>query len=211
MHVERGMARSRRIRAAGVCHHVIQRGNNRTDIFRTDGDYRVFLAMLREASSRYEFDIHGYVLMRNHVHVLGTPQTPSAVERTMQVIGSRYAGYFNRRHARTGSLFEGRYKSSFVDDERYWITCLRYIELNPVRAGLVSTPADYRWSSHRANALGLNDELLSPHERYVNLGATDRARQQLWKTLCAESLSNEDLERMRFDLFEKRLLAPAVR
>ena len=201
------MPRPRRIRVVGVSQHVIQRGNNRADIFRTDCDYRVFLEMLREASERYKLDIHGYVLMKNHVHALSTPQTSTALERTMQVVGSRYTGYFNRRNGRTGTLFEGRYKPYVIHDERYWITCLRYIELNPVRAGLVSDAGEYRWSSYRANALGMNDDLITPHACYLNLGIDERARQQTWRTMCTDALSTEELDRLRFELFEKRILA----
>ena len=207
VHVDWGMARPRRLRVVGASHHVIQRGNNRGDIFRSECDCQVFVRMLSEASKRYRMDIHGYVLMKNHVHLLGTPHTSTAIERTMQVAGSRYAGYFNRNNRRTGALFEGRYRSTVIDNERYWINCLRYVELNPVRAGIVSTADQYRWSSYRANGLGLNDELVSPHELYVNLGPNDPSRQQMWRTMCADSLSTEELDRIRFDLYEKSTLA----
>jgi putative transposase len=162
--------------------------------------------MLREASEQHRAAIHGYVLMKTHFHLLATPETPTAVEKTMHVLGLRYVRYFNRRYARTGTLFEDRYKSPIVDDERYWITCLRYIELNPVRAGIVASPADYRWSSYRAHAFGTTDPLITQHQRYRDLGATPSARQNVWQNLCAADLSAEELNRIRFAAFEERVL-----
>ena len=162
--------------------------------------------MLHEASQRHLMSIHGYVLMRTHFHLLATPETPTAIERTMQRVGLRYVRYFNRRYTRTGGLFEGRYIPSIVDDERYWISCLRYIELNPVRAGIVTSPADYRWSSYHAHAFGATDPLVTPHLRYRELGASVAERQRVWQNVCAVDLTAEELNRIRFAAFEDRVL-----
>ena len=204
-----GMPRPRRIRIAGVSQHITQRGSNRMATFRSDSDYRMFLTLIRQASTRCGSEVHGYVLMTNHIHLLLTPRVPTAVEKTMQLLGTRYAGYFNRRHHRTGPVFEGRYKTVFVDDERYWITCLRYIELNPVRAGVVSTPEEYIWSSYHANALGNQDDLVTPHARYLALGSVADTRQCTWRSLCATGLSDDELDRIRFGIFERRILETA--
>ena len=186
--------------------HLIQRGTDRLDIFRCDGDRLALLTMLRNASQLHRSAIHGYVLMKTHFHVLATADTLTSIEKTMHGVGTRYARYFNRRYARVGALFEGRYKAPIVHDERYWMTCLRYIELNPVRAGVVATPAEYRWSSYRAHALGESDPLLTPHQCYLDLGATPTARQHVWERLCAVDLTPEELNRIRFAVFEDRLL-----
>ena len=178
-------------------------------IFRQDADYRAFLLMLREASARCETEVHGYTLMNNHVHILATPRAERGLARSMQIVGSRYARYFNKRHQRTGPLFESRYKSTVVDDERYWITCLRYIELNPVRAGIVSKPENYPWSSHRANAYGVSDPLVTRHARYAELGPSARDRQEAWQRMCASHLSTEELDWMRFVVYEQRVLGCA--
>ena len=205
MHATDSMARAKRIRAVGVSQHIVHRGNDRMAIFRSDCDYGVLLSLLHVASTRYQTDIHGYALMRNHFHVLATPNTSTGLERTIHLAACQYAGYFNRRYSRTGTLFEGRYRSSVVDDERYWITCLRYIELNPVRAGLVSTPDEYRWSSHRANALGAEDRLLKPNPYYLDLGGTAGERRQTWQRMCTDVSSTEELDWMRFAALEDRL------
>jgi putative transposase len=134
------MPRRHRVFIEGTSHHVIQRGNNRIDIFRSPSDYKVFLSFVRKASLRYRIDVHAYVLMTNHVHLMVTPATATALPRAMQAVGRRYVPYFNERYKRTGSLFEGRYRSLVIDEESYWVTCMRYVELNPVRAGLVDRP-----------------------------------------------------------------------
>jgi putative transposase len=206
MHATDSMARAKRIRAVGVPQHIVHRGNNRMDIFRSDCDYRVLLSLLNDASKRYQTDVHGYVLMRNHFHVLATPTASTGLERTIQLAASQYVGYFNRQYSRTGTLFEGRYRSSVIDDERYWIMCLRYIELNPVRAGLVAKPDEYRWSSYRANALGAVDALLTPNRYYLDLGGTAADRRQTWRRMCTDSLSTEELDRLRFAALEGRLI-----
>jgi putative transposase len=191
------MSNRRRIQIAGVPQHVLNRGNDRCDIFRADKDYAFFLFALREAALRYQLEVHSYALMTNHFHLVVTPRHATAVSMAMQVAESRYVGYFNRRYSRTGGLFEGPFKSLFIDSERYWFACMRYVELNPVRAGLVSDPAVYRWSSYRANGLGVEDQIIVPHLLYVALGNSAESRQGSWRGLCCEALSSDDLFEIR--------------
>jgi len=191
------MARRRRLRIAGVSHHVIQRGNNRMEIFRSDDDREVFLAMLRDASTRRRLEIHSYALMNNHVHLVVTPRTTTALEKTMQSVGFRYARHVNQCYARTGTLYEGRYRAMVIDTERYLFTCMRYVELNPVRAGLVSRPEAYYWTSYMANAFGAPDALVTPHPLYSSLAPTPAARQRCWRAVCAAALPAEELDRVR--------------
>jgi len=191
------MARPPRIQIADLTQHVVNRGNNRCDIFRAEEDYLFFLFALRNASVCHQVEVHSYALMTNHFHVVATPRASKGLSKVMQAVGIRYVGYFNRRYARTGRLFEGPFKSSVIDTETYWFTCMRYVELNPVRAGLVSDPGDYRWSSYRSNALGVRDVLVAPHSLYLSLGASAAARQQSWRELCGDAVSQEELFEIR--------------
>ena len=191
------MGRVARIQIPDLAHHIINRGNNRGDIFGAEQDYLFFLLALRDASARHQVDVHAYALMTNHFHIVATPRTATGLSETMHVVGSKYVGYFNRRHARSGTLFEGRFKSSVIDSDTYWFTCMRYVELNPVRAGLVSDPADYRWSSYRANAFGVHDRLIVPHFLYTSLGESTVYRQQSWRGLCGEAIAEEQLFEIR--------------
>jgi putative transposase len=194
------MARSRRPQSAGLTHHVINRGNNRCDIFRAEKDYSFFLYSLRDAAKRCLLEIHAYTLMTNHLHFIATPRGESALSKVMQLLGASYARYFNGKYCRTGSLFEGRFKSMVIDSESYWFTCMRYVEMNPVRAGLVSNPGDYRWSSYRANALGLEDAVIVPHSLYLALGQSVEKRQQSWREICREAISSEELFELRHSI-----------
>ena len=203
------MPRSPRISVPGLTHHVIQRGNDRLAIFRADSDYELYLATLRDACTRFDVAVDGYVLMTNHSHLLLTPMSDTAIARVMQAVGRRYVYHFNRRHGRTGGLFEGRYRSVLIDSERYWFTCLRYVELNPVRAGLVQTPDAYRWSSYRAHALGEPDPVITQHALYAGLGPTGRARQTAWQEACGHSLPENDLEFVR-DTIRRGWITPPV-
>ena len=151
------MARIPRIDLPGIAQHIVQRGNDRHACFADDADYLHYRQELGEAALKHDCTLHAYVLMTNHVHLLVTPQVPGASSRMMQAIGRRYVGCFNARYRRTGTLWEGRFKSALVDSERYALDCYRYIELNPVRAGMTSTAFDYRWSSHGHNACGIQD------------------------------------------------------
>jgi putative transposase len=153
--------------------------------------------VLREAATRHQLEIHAYALMTNHFHLLATPQTATALAKTVQAVGRRYVYHFNRRYARTGTLFEGRYRSMLIDTELYWFNCMRYVELNPVRAGLVSTPEAYAWSSYPSNALGMPDRLIVPHASYELLGDCPASRQRTWREICGQALSEGQLEEIR--------------
>jgi putative transposase len=185
---EAGMPRTKRLDIAGVAQHVIQRGNDRQACFFREGDYRRYMQDLREAALQSECKVHAYVLMTNHIHLLVTPPSEGAVGRMMQAVGRRYVRYVNASICRTGTLWEGRYKASLVDAERYVMACYRYIELNPVRAGMVASPDDYRWSSFAANALGRFDPLVAPHDVYRRLATDDAQRCAWYRELVAEAL-----------------------
>jgi putative transposase len=191
------VARLPRYAAPGMPQHVIQRGNNRSPTFLSESDYRYYLECLEEACRRWYCQVHAYVLMTNHVHLLLTPTTNDGVSRVMQTVGRRVVQRFNKAHARTGTLWEGRYKATIVEDDRYLFTCYRYIELNPVRAGLVVWPRDYRWSSHAANALGRRSSLVVPHAKYNDLGPDPVSRRAAYRALFAELLTDTDLETIR--------------
>lgn len=191
------MARHPRYTLPGQPQHVIQRGNNREAVFVAPTDYRRFGAYLRSACERHGCVVHAYVLMTNHVHLLVTPAGPSSIGLVMQSVGRRYVQRFNRRNGRTGTLWEGRYKAVPIDTARYLLTCYRYIERNPVRAGMVDDPADYRWSSYRANAYGAHDALVTPHELYTRIGATARERQTAYRAMCAVDVDNASAQALR--------------
>jgi putative transposase len=191
------MPRPRRVVLPSVPLHIIQRGNNRIPCFASRNDYLAYLDMLRECAFDCGCAVHAYVLMSNHVHLLLSPDDDDGASTMMQRLGRRYVLYFNRRHARTGTLWEGRFRSSLVQDERYLMVCHRYIELNPVRACMVDSPSDYPWSSHRANAFGQQDSLLTPHSLYTRLGGDAMTRQAAYQHLFNEALSNETLDQLR--------------
>lgn len=191
------MPRRPRLQIADLPQHLVNRGNNRCDIFRAEEDYLFFLLALRDASVRHQVDVHAYALMTNHFHIVATARVATGLSDAMQVLGTKYVAYFNRRHIRTGRLFEGPFKSSVIDSEAYWFTCMRYVELNPLRAGLVSDPSEYRWSSYSANALGVQDQLIAPHPLYSALGASAASRQQSWRELCREAIPQEELFEIR--------------
>jgi putative transposase len=191
------MARRPRLSVVGVPQHVIQRGNNRQATFFAAEDYRLFLACLSEAAHKHACSVHAYVLMTNHVHLLLTPNQPDAVSRTMQDVGRRYVQHVNFSYGRSGTLWEGRFKASLVDTQRYFLACCRYIELNPVRAGIAKAPQDYPWSSYRHYALGQRDGLLSEHEEYQALGATALERQVAYRDLFSNSIVGTDLQEIR--------------
>jgi putative transposase len=185
------MARLPRLTVAGYPHHLIQRGNNRQAIFSTSADYETLLAMLDEHAHKAGVAIHAYVLMSNHFHLLATPETVEGIPQMMQAVGRRYVRYFNQRQARTGTLWEGRYKSTLIQAERYLLACMAYIDLNPVRAGIAVEPGDYPWSSH-GHYVGLrNDKLVSPHALYWELGNTPFARDAAYAELVRAGISGE--------------------
>ena len=176
---------------------MIQRGNNRQACFRREADYKSYLAFLKEAATNYDVAIHAFVLMTNHVHLLVTPGCERAVSQLMQALGRQYVQRFNFTYGRTGTLWEGRYKSTLVDSEKYLLTVYRYIELNPVRAGLVAHASDYAWSSYRSNALGKSIQLLTPHALYLRLGKTDAERREAYQTLFHGRMPERELRTIR--------------
>ncbi len=183
------MSRQPRIAVPGYPHHIIQRGNNRQAIFADAEDYQRLLDALREHATANQVAVHAYVLMSNHLHLLVTPQTTEGMSRTMQALGRGYVRHFNRRHGRSGTLWEGRYRSTLIEAERYLLACMVYIDLNPVRAGMVAAPADYPWSSH-AHHVGLrSDPLVTPHPLYWAMGNTPFAREQAYAQLVDAGLS----------------------
>ena len=163
--------------------HIIQRGNNRGLIFASEEDYSCYANYLLDALHRYVAEIHAYVFMTNHVHLLITPRRPDSLARILQSVGRRYVRYFNDRYQRTGTLWEGRYKATVIDSELYLLRCYRYIELNPVRAGMVAHPGNYRWSSYRAHADGAADRLIAEHPYFLALGSTPEERQRGYRAL----------------------------
>jgi putative transposase len=164
------MPRRARIAIAGIPWHVIQRGNNRSACFYAEEDYRRYLETLQEQATRHGCAIHAYVLMTNHVHLLLTPNRPDGVALLMKHLGQRYVQYINRTYRRSGTLWEGCFRSCLTQSEDYVLSCYRYIELNPVRADMVRHPRDYRWSSYRSNGEGCADPVITPHEEYLRLG-----------------------------------------
>ena len=191
------MPRPRRLELPGVPLHVIQRGNNRAACFFGDVDRRFYLKCLQRSASGAGCDIHAYVLMTNHVHLLVTPRESGAVGTMLQEMGRRYVRVINTLHGRTGTLWEGRFKSSLVDTEAYLLTCHRYIELNPVRAGLVSHPSAYVWSSH-AHYAGIKiDRLISEHTAFFALGSDDAARRAAFRDLFRHHLDDKTLAQIR--------------
>ncbi len=191
------MSRKPRFFLPNVPVHAIQRGNNRQAIFFDDADYKAYLNWLKIAADKYNCKIHSYVLMTNHVHLLVTPETSEGLSRLFQYVGRFYVSYINKTYGRTGTLWEGRYKSNIVEDEYYLLNCSRYIELNPVRAGMVKSPDRYCWSSYKTNALGLADSLLTPHPLYLQLGSNDGIRQLAYQGLFKTSFDIRILDDLR--------------
>jgi len=199
------MPRPPRYELSGVPQHVIQRGNNRQATFFADEDYQAYLNWLSEAAVAHGCAIHAYVLMTNHVHLLVTPQEVGAIGKLMQSLGRRYVQYVNARYRRSGTLWEGRYKGALIDSERYLLTCSRYIELNPVRAGMVAHPGEYRWSSYGGNAQGQPDPVISAHAEYVALGNDDSTRQAAYRELFRQHLEPKMVDEIRTSLNQCRV------
>ena len=194
------MARLPRLNLPGIPQHVIQRGNNRQVSFFRNEDFAVYLDKLKRYSKEYKVSVHSYVLMTNHVHLLMTPETERGVSQLMQSLGRYYVRYINQTHQRTGTLWEGRYKSTLVDSDNYFLTVSRYIELNPVRAGMVEHPAEYPWSSYQYNALGKPIELITPHCLYQGLAKTEKTRQKRYTALFDKMIPEHRLEEIRHSI-----------
>jgi putative transposase len=183
------MPRRARLRAAGIALHVIQRGNNRSACFYAADDYTYYLEQLCRFARRFRCAIHAYVLMTNHVHLLLTPEDANGASLLMKYVGQYYVHHVNQTYRRTGTLWEGRFKSCLAQNQTYVLACYRYIELNPVRAGMVACPGEYQWSSHAANADGgALGETLTPHPEFLALGASDALRREAYRALFADEL-----------------------
>ena len=191
------MPRRARLALAGIPWHIIQRGNNRSPCFYADEDYRRYLDALQELAKKYGCSVHTYVLMTNHVHLLLTPQKPDSAALLMKHLGQRYVQYINRCYRRSGTLWEGRFRSCLVQSEDYVLGCYRYIELNPVRADMVHHPRQYRWSSYRANGDGVNDALITPHDEYLRLGRSEDERRASYRELFKAHLDPARMTEIR--------------
>lgn len=191
------MPRQPRFLLQGVPLHLIQRGHNREACFFREADFLIYLNMLREHAQRTQCHVHAYVLMTNHVHLLVSFNDIRMAPQMIKLLGQHYAQYLNRNRGCCGTVWDGRYRSSPVSSERYFLICQRYIELNPVRAGMAAEPAGYRWSSYRGNAGLTRDALLTPHELYTRLGADPRARAEAYRALFDEVITEDQLGVLR--------------
>ena len=194
------MTRLPRYVIPGQPQHIIQRGNNRQVIFAAEADYQFFRDALVEAAGRFGLAIHAYVWMSNHIHLLATPTYGDSISKTFQSAGRKYVQYFNYTYRRSGTLWEGRYRATVVDSERYMLSLMRYIELNPVRAGMVTHPRDYPWSSHQRYAYGeqgANLNWLIEPDQYLNLARADDARRQAYRELFKTEIDADDLASIR--------------
>ena len=191
------MPRKARMYLPGVPCHIIQRGNNRDATFFAEQDYQFYLECLYTAVRKYHADIHAYVLMTNHVHLLMTPLYKESISLVMQSVGRRYVQYINKEYRRTGTLWESRHKASLVDAEEYLLACYRYIEMNPVNAHMVAHPSAYKWSSYMRNAHGDFNKLVFPHEIYNRLGLNNAERQESYMALFNTLLDINDVKIIR--------------
>jgi putative transposase len=185
------MARLPRYSIINQPQHIIQQGRDGQQIFFEDQDYQYFHDCLDAAAYNYQLEVHAYVLMPDHVHILATPGNTNSISRTTQSIGRNYVQYFNECYSGSGTLWEGRYRATVVESRQYLLACSRYIELNPVRNGLVSKPTDYRWSSYAHNALGKVDEMITAHQQYQQLGDDDKSRVKAYRAMFKQKLGTE--------------------
>lgn len=186
------MARQSRLVLPNYPHHIVQRGNDRQPIFRDEADYRRFLDWLKESARFYRVAIHAYVLMPNHLHLLATPADGEGLAQMMQKLGRLYVPWFNQKYGRSGGLFEGRFRTSLLESERYLLACSRHIELNPVRAQLASTALDYPWSSYAHHAGAGHDATVSDHSLYWALGNTPFQREAAYIELVEQGATSDE-------------------
>lgn len=209
------MTRPRRYCPAGNPVHIIQRGNNRSDCFYEPVDKGRYFGILKEAADELDVRVHAWVFMSNHVHLLVTPMDSDSTSKMMQHVDREYVRYFNRKYSRTGTLWDGRFKSCLIQTEHYFLICQRYIELNPVRAGLVAYPGSFHWSTYNSNAFGVESNLLRPHDVYLELGKTKDERLEAYQALFREAMPEDQIEKIRIGVnkglvvgseeFEKRI------
>ena len=188
------MARLPRLVLPNHPHHIIQEGNDRQLIFREDEDYQRFLVWLKESAREFKVAVHAFVLMPNHLHLLASPSTEEGLARMMQRVGRYYVPWFNQKYQRLGGLFRGRFKTSLIDSDRYFMMCSRYIEFNPVRSGIVSDPTDYPWSSYAHHAGVRQESLIIDHAIYWGLGNTPFQREAAYIELARQPLSAAELD-----------------
>lgn len=200
------MARKPRFNLPGIPQHVIQRGNNREPCFYSKDDYYHYLHILEDAADKNDCAVHAYVLMTNHVHLLVTPFKEFGVSHMMQDIGRKYVRYINRQYKRSGTLWEGRYKASLIDSNNYLLTCMRYIELNPVRALMVEHPSQYQWSSYRVNAVDELSSFISYHPVYELLASDNEPRQYRYRELFGNNIDYDQLHNIRQTLNQEMVL-----
>jgi len=191
------MPRHARIVLPGTPLHIVQRGIDRQQCFFRSLDYELYLRWLEEYAKLTTCQVHAYTLMTNHLHLLVTPETRSGPGELMKRVGQRYVQYINRVRGRSGTLWEGRYRSCLVGEESYLIACYRYIELNPVRAGLVASPGEFPWSSYRVNAEGQASTLVTPHAVFLELGADPARQRAAYEALFREALDADMADRIR--------------
>lgn len=194
------MPRRRRYCPAGLPVHIVQRGNNRQVCFTSNNDMAAYANWLKDAAKKYDLAIHAWVFMTNHTHLLATPGNDNTVSNCMQFLGRHYVRYFNSHYGRTGTLFEGRFRSNLVQSDYYLLACHKYIELNPVRARLVQDPADYVWSSYRSHAFGQVAQIWSPHKEYSALGSSSNKRQLAYQQLFLDNTDSELITDIRNSL-----------
>ena len=191
------MARLARVCVPDVPHHIIQRGNNRQACFAAQEDFSAYAFWLAEFAVKNHVAVHAGVFMTNHVHLLVTPNSEDGIFRLMQSLGRCYVRYFNDTYCRSGTLWEGRFKSCVINAQEYLLTCQRYIELNPVRAGMVSNPVEYPWSSYQAHGLGKEIAMWQPHSIYMQLGTNPAAREEAYRELFRAHIDDEALTTIR--------------
>lgn len=200
------MPRRPRLELAGCPMHLTHRGNNRCAVFLDDEDFNHYRQTLADVFSKHEIQLHGYVLMHNHVHLLLTQPDKGVLSNAMRMVGTRYVPYFNQRHGRCGALWEGRFKTCLVDSEAYLLNVLRYIELNPVRAMLCEAALSYRWSSVHFHLNGIEDRLLSPHECYLRLGENEASRRSTYRDFINQGICDADVAAIRWHMQQERAL-----
>lgn len=200
------MPRQPRLQLTGYPFHCIARGNDRQAVFYNDDDFSFYLSCLHDGARKYEVAVHAYVLMTNHVHLLATPHQPFGLSRLFQSIGRLYVRYINKTYRRSGTLWEGRFKASLVDAGTYLLACYRYIELNPVRAGIIERAEEYRWSSAKGNLALKEDRHMTPHEGYLTLGRSQEERAQSYRALLESGIPVSELRDIRKAAGEGRVL-----
>lgn len=196
------MARQPRLSIAGYPHHIIQRGNNREMIFHTDEDRQAYLAWLDEYAKKFDVAVHAFVLMDNHTHLLVTPSSEQSLSSLMQALAQRYTQSYNYFHKHTGTVWEGRYKSTVVQSDRYLLACMAYIDLNPVRAGMVREPADYAWSTHRHYIGQQAQPIVTAHELMWTLGNTPFSREKTYRELVQAGISKDQQKELTDSAFK---------